>query len=650
MNFKAVFISLFFASVIFICSFAQEYEIQSPNKKIKVTVSVNDNISYSIIFLDKAIIKDSEINMMVNGKSLGSNAKIQKVNKRSGSDIIKPVVPRKFAEIKDNFNEISLNFKSNYTLKFRLYDDGAAYRWETNMKGPVRINSELINFSFTNDYKIWFPEEKSIYTAQEMDYKYIHLSEISEERFCAPATLVDLGEGKKALISEAEVRDYPGMFLRGNSSFGLQGKFSHYPKKTKQAGDRNVYVVEYEDYLAETIGTRHYPWRVIILTDDDAQLITSEMIYKLSDPLEIENVSWIKPGKVAWDWWNYNNIYGVDFKAGVNTESYKYYIDFASAYNIPYIILDEGWYNLEDILSVSDNIDMPELLKYSKDKNVGIILWATWKALDDQLEKALDQFEEWGIKGIKVDFMQRDDQWMINYYYRVAKEAAKRKLLVDFHGACKPTGMHRAYPNVITIEAVIGLEYNKWANKPSPDHNLLLPFIRMVTGPMDYTPGAMVNGTKENYRSIFNQPMSMGTRCHQLAMYVVYESPLQMLADNPSNYYREKECMEFLKEVPVTWDDTRVLHAKTGEYIALARKKGERWFIGAMTNWDPRKLDLDLSFLSEGEFEINIWQDGINADRYASDYKWIKKTVTNNSSISADLAPGGGWAAIITKK
>ncbi len=649
MNSKFISLILLLINIFSIFSYCQEYIIQSPAENISVLITVSDKVTYSINFEGETIIAPSEINMVINGKTIGADAKVQKVTKRTGSDILRPVVPRKFSEISDHYNEITLNFRTNYALTFRVYDDGLAYRWETNMKNQIKINSELASFCFTNDYRIWSPQEESMFSHQERDYKYLSLSEIDENMFSSTAILIDLGDGKKALISEAELKDYPGLFLKGSSSFGLTGKFAPYPKKTRQTNDRNVMVTEYEEYLAITSGKRNYPWRVIVLTNNDAQLINSEIIYKLSGPLQLTDVSWIKPGKVAWDWWNFNNIYGVDFKAGINTETYKYYIDFASKYNIPYIILDEGWYNLEDILSVTDEIDMDELLRYSKEKNVGIILWTTWKALDDQLDKALDQFEKWGIKGIKVDFMQRDDQWMVNYYYKIAKEAARHKLLVDFHGAYKPTGMHRAYPNVITYEAVKGLENSKWSDQPSPDHNLLTPFIRMVTGPMDYTPGAMLNGTKENFRSIFNQPMSPGTRCHQLAMYVIYESPLQMLADNPSNYYREAECMEFLKEVPVTWEDTKVLHAKTGEYLALARKNAERWYIGAMTNWDSRSLELDMSFLDKGNYEMDIWQDGVNAERYGSDYKKIKLPVSNNSSITIKLASGGGWVAIIRK-
>jgi alpha-glucosidase len=388
----------------------------------------------------------------------------------------------------------------------------------------------------------------------------------------------------------------------------------------------------------------------MIISSKDKQLVESEMIYKLAPPNVLKDTEWIKPGKVAWDWWNALNVYHVDFKSGVNNDTYKYYIDFASEYGLDYIILDEGWYHLNDIMHVVDEIDVQELVDYGKGKNVGVILWVVWKALDDKLTEALDQFEKWGVKGIKIDFMQRDDQWMVNFYEKIARECAARQMLVDYHGAYKPAGLERKYPNVISFEGVKGLENTKWSDQPDPELNVTLPFIRMVAGPMDFTPGAMINATKENFRSIFDAPMAPGTRCHQLAMYVVFESPLQMLSDNPSNYYREPEAMEFLKEVPVTWDETRVLDGKVGDYILIARRSGDTWYVGAMTDWSPRELELNLSFLESGNYSMQIWKDGINADRHASDFAMENLQVSGGSKKKIQMAPGGGWAAIIRKK
>jgi alpha-glucosidase len=371
------------------------------------------------------------------------------------------------------------------------------------------------------------------------------------------------------------------------------------------------------------------------------------MIYRLAKP-STGDFSWVRPGKVAWDWWNDLNLAGVDFRAGVNTATYKFFIDFAAAHGVEYVILDEGWYKLGDLLTLNPDIDMGAILAHAKSKNVGIIPWVIWKTLDDQLEPAMDQFSKWGVAGLKIDFMQRDDQWMVNYYYRIAAEAAKRKLLVDYHGAYKPTGLYRTFPNVLTSEGVLGLEHSKWSKNVTPEHDVTLPFTRMLAGPMDFTPGAMVNGTQKSFQVIYSQPMSQGTRCHQLAMYVVFESPLQMLADTPTNYLRELECLAFLSKVPTVWDDTRVLEAKIAEYILIARQNGTSWYVGAMTDWTPREMTVDLSFLGPGTFEMTSFADGANADRNASDYKTEKRKVTAADKPTVRLAPGGGWAAVLT--
>ena len=632
---------------------AKDYEVKSPDGNLKIKVTVDKDIQYSVYLNDTEIIVPSVISMTLDdGEVYGVKPSVRRVKTKSISEVITPVVPRKYKQIDDVYNETEIEFRGKYSLVLRAYNDGVAYRWVTKKKGEFKVQSEQATFNFSNDYSIWFPEEEKVFSHQERQYVYLKLSEITPERFCSTGTLVDLDNGVKVYISESDLVEYPGMFLKGSSDsdFGLTGKYAGYPLELNVRDDRNVPVSKHADYLAKVEGPRSFPWRVMVVTTDDAQLVETEMIYKLATPLQLDDVSWIKPGMVAWDWWNANNIYGVDFKSGVNNDTYKYYIDFASKYGLDYIILDEGWYNLKDVLSVVDDIDIPELVAYGKEKNVDLILWVTWKALDDKLDEALQQFADWGVKGIKVDFMERDDQWMVNYYHRVAKKAAAKHLLVDYHGAYKPTGMRRAYPNVITREGVKGAENNKWSEEMTPEHNVTLPFTRMVAGPMDYTPGAMVNGTKRNFRVVWDEPMSMGTRCHQLAMYVVYESPLQMLCDNPSNYYAEPDAMKFLSVVPTVWDDTKVLHAKVGKYIAIARQSGDNWYVGAMTNWDARKMDLNFDFLPEGNYEITIWQDGINANRRGSDYKMVTRDIKKGDVLNVELASGGGWAAVITKK
>jgi alpha-glucosidase len=451
-------------------------------------------------------------------------------------------------------------------------------------------------------------------------------------------------------ITESDLQDYPGLYLMAsmNNPYQLLGFFPGYPIKEDQTSDRDIRVVERANFLARTNGRRTFPWRVLVIAEDDGTLVESQMVYKLSQPQPDIDFSWVKPGKVAWDWWNANNIFGVDFKSGINTRTYKYYIDFAASYGIEYIILDEGWYELGNLTAINSNIDMEELMAYAEEKNVGIILWVVWKTLWDHMDVALNQFEQWGVKGIKVDFMQRDDQWMVNCYWKIAEEAAKHHLIVDFHGSYKPAGLHRTWPNVLTREGVRGLEWSKWSDGASPENALTIPFIRMLAGPVDYTPGAMINATKDQFKPVFDKPMSQGTRCHQLAMYMVFESPLQMLADSPSHYYNEPECMEFLKQVPTTWDETVVLEARVSDYLIVARRSGNNWYLGGMTDWNERDFVIDLSFLEDGSYHVEIWKDGLNADRYAQDYDTGKINLTSHDSLPIHMAPGGGFAAILT--
>jgi len=648
-RYRLLVVLLFVISISFGAeSFGREYEVVSPDKNLLLKIDIEQKILYSVGYKSKQLIKPSPISLTLSGnRILGANPQVLEVKRRSVDEQIIPPVRIKSKIIADKFNEISIKFKGGYGLVCRAYDDGAAYRFATDIDGKIEVVSEEATFNFTDNHSIYFPEEESFQTHSERDYKYLKLDTISDQMMCSLPALVDLDNGPKVLITEADLEDYPGMYLRGGANESLYGKFPAFALADKARNDRDVPVTKRADFIAKTSGRRSFPWRVLIVADKDGDLIESEMVYKLAKPLQLDDTSWIKPGKVAWDWWNYNNLYGVDFRAGVNTETYKYYIDFAAKYGLEYIILDEGWYVLGDLTKIVEGMDMEQLFRYAKSKNVGIIPWVIWKTLDDQLEVAMDQFEKWGAKGLKVDFMQRDDQWMVNYYHKIAKETARRHMLVDFHGSYKPTGLRRTYPNVITREGVRGLENCKWGDAANPEYNLTIPFIRMVAGPMDFTPGAMVNAQKRNFQPIFNRPMSLGTRCHQLAMYVVYESPLQMLADSPSNYLKERECMKFLAKVPTVWDETKVLDAKVADYVLVARRNGDEWYVGAMTDWTARELTVDFSFLSPGRHRIIIYQDGINADRFGNDYKKVTAKVKTADKMKIKLAPGGGWAAII---
>jgi len=623
------------------------YTLHSPNQRIEIRVRLADRIRYDVLLHDKLLLSDATLSLKFGATTLGLNPRVKDAKSRSVDQWIDPVVRQKFARLRENYREVRLEMEGNYAIVFRAYDEGVAYRFETALASPQeKIYSEEVSLNFAGDYYVYYPKEDSFFSHNERDFLYLPLKDIAPNSIASLPAVIDTKEGTKVAIAESDVEDYPGLWLRGNSNNSLSGIFPPYPLKEQLTRDRDLKITEAADYIAVINGTRTLPWRILGIAEKDGDLITNQMVYLLAKSSQVQDTSWIKPGKVAWDWYNANNIYGVKFKSGINSQTYKYYIDFASKYGIEYVILDEGWYKLGNLLDVSADMNIEELVAYGKQKHVGIILWVVWKTLDDQFDPALNQFEKWGIKGIKVDFMQRDDQPVINFYHKVCREAAKRKMLVDFHGAIRPATMTRTWPNLVNTEGVRGLEQNKWSKYANPKHNVTIPFTRMFLGPMDYTPGAMLNsGSEKNFAAIFERPMSLGTRGHQLAMYVVYESPLQMLADSPSHYLREPEIMEFLGPVPTVWDETKVLDAKLGEYVLLARRLGREWYVGAMTDWTARDLEIDFSFLSAGSYEIESYEDGVNARRFGNDYVKTKRPVDKGTKLRIKLAEGGGWAA-----
>lgn len=627
---------------------AKEYKLQSPDKKTSILIQTGEDLSFAVRHNQISLLAPTKIALELESITLGKEPKVIQKQTNSVNRNITPEVCEKTNTIVEAYNELKLSFQKNFAVCFRAYNNGVAYRFETNFPQEIIVKSETGDYQFAQNNLVYWPKERSFHSNNQVYYDFTSLGELSSKDLGSLPVLMDTGKGVKMVIGETDLEDYPGMWFNGAEGSALVSTFPAYPNKTEQVGDRDVFVRDRKDYIAKTNGTRTFPWRYIAIAENDGDLITNQLSWLLADPCAIEDPSWIKPGKVAWDWWNANNVYGVDFRAGINTETYKYYIDFAADYGLEYIILDEGWYELGDLMKIVPEMDMEELTTYAKEKGVGLILWVVWKTLDDQLEEALDQFQKWDIKGIKVDFMDKDDQWMVNYFHKIAKESAKREILVDFHGSYKPAGLRRKYPNVLTREGVNGGEQYKWSLRQTPEHNLITPFSRMVAGPMDYTPGAMNNAQKKNYKPIFDRPMSMGTRCHQLAMYVAYESPLQMLCDNPSNYRKEPECMKFLSAVPAVWDETNVLDAKIADYLLLARRKGEEWYLGAMTDWDARTLEFDLSFLPKGKkYKMTIYQDGINADRNAIDYQMKEIIVDNTYQTEFKMAPGGGMAAML---
>lgn len=626
-------------------AFADDYKVQSPDARIAVNVNTGVNTTYTVSKDGKTIITPSPISMTFdNGATIGQNMIVNKVNRTSTNEVLRPVVRQKSETIDDNYNEMVLN-SDNYNLYFRVYNDGVAYRFESLFPDSLKVLSEEATFCFPEDYNTLFPEERTMLSAQQPIFKPMKLSEIKTDQFCSTPMLVKVDDNARIFISEADLNSYPGMFLRKQGKNELGGKFAGYSLEEERTPGRQIFPTKRANYIAKVNGTRTYPWRAMIIADNDANLINNQLIYKLA-PESTGDFSWVRPGKIAWDWYNALILQGVDFKCGINNDTYKYYIDFASKYGIEYVVIDDGWSEEWDVTKTIPEINMEELVAYGKKKNVDLILWVSWAPFRDQIDEAFAKYNEWGIKGIKMDFMNRDDQQMVDFYYEVAQKAADHKMLVDLHGAYKPTGWLRTYPNVLTSEGVAGLENHKWCSLVTPEHNVTLPFTRMVAGPMDYTPGSMLNLHESDHKVWFNLPASIGTRCHQLGMYVVYESPLQMLADSPTHYYREPQCMEFLSAVPVVWDETKVLKAAVGQYVVVARRKGDTWYIGGMTGKKGQTFNIDLDFIN-GSKTLTSWEDGVNVDMNANDFARRTKKVKKGDKISINMYDGGGYAAII---
>ncbi|WP_219921574.1 glycoside hydrolase family 97 protein [Rufibacter sp. XAAS-G3-1] len=649
----------------------QNHVLESPNGKIKVTIDLQNQLRYAVHHEADVVIAPSPISMqLTNGETLGAKPQVKNTKRNSVNKTIQAPVYKR-AEIQDKYNELVLYFKGDYSVIFRAYDDGVAYRFATSRKKDFLVQNEEASFNFPADHTAIVPYvklekktstekkttiEQQFWNSFENVYTYSPLSKLNPKNLAFLPLAVEVTNQKKVVITEADLESYPGMFLiNKNGTPSLSGLFAPFPKRVEQGGHNQLQLLvkERENYIAKAKGTRTFPWRVMVISSEDKELADSDMVYKLATPSRVKDASWVKPGKVAWDWWNAWNIEGVDFKSGINNATYKYYIDFAAANKIEYVILDEGWaVNLKaDLLQVIPEIDLKELVAYGKQKNVGIILWAGYHALDRDMENVAKHYADMGVKGFKVDFMDRDDQQAVDFYYRTAEVGAKYKLLIDFHGSYKPTGMQRTYPNVINFEGVHGLEQMKWSD-PDVDqvtYDVTMPYIRMLAGPVDYTQGAMRNAAKDNYRPVRSEPMSQGTRVRQLAQYVIFESPFNMLADSPSNYLKEEESTAFISTVPVVWDNTVALSGKIGEHLAIARRKGDIWYVGALTNWDAREMELDLSFLGEGKYKAEIFRDGVNADRKASDYKHETIDVPQSKKLKISMAPGGGYVARIYK-
>lgn len=671
MNIFQKCISLFIAVMTVFAAQAKNYEVASPSGDLRAVVSVtNSGTTLSVFAGETEVLAPSPISITIkeNNESRtkvlwGMNSKQPKVRRSFVDEMIPAPVYKRF-QVKDRYNQMVL-ISGKQGVVVRAYDDGIAYRLTYKSNIPYTVYNEQADFTFPADYPMYASYvkrgddgdfESQYINSFENTYEHESITKFKSSRLLFLPVLVELPHGMKVCITEADLDNYPGMYLVGGGDTPvLTSHFAPVPKTTVQGGHNMLqkFVTSREEYIARDANAQ-LPWRVIAVAGNDAELAASDIVFRLGKPLRIADTSWIKPGKVAWDWWNAWNLYGVDFRAGINNETYKYYIDFAAENGIEYVILDEGWAvnKKADLMQVVPEIDLPELVTYADGKNVGLILWAGYWAFHRDMEYVVKHYADMGIKGFKVDFMDRDDQEMVRFINEASELCARYNMLVDFHGMYKPTGAQRTWPNVINYEGVNGLEQLKWSPKgyDQVTYDVQIPFIRQFAGPMDYTQGAMRNAIKKNYNPVNSEPMSQGTRCRQLATYVIFDSPLNMLCDNPSNYKREPECTAFIARIPTVWDETLGLDGKVGEYITMARRSGDEWYVGGLTNWDKRDITVDLSFLGEGFYEIELFKDGINADRAACDYKRVVMPVPEDRQLKVTLFPGGGFAGRIEKR
>ena len=640
---------------------AENYLVKSPDGKIVAELNTNKYLSLQFKYNGSILLQESSIGVTLNdGMDMGKNPKVASHKLSNHKETIHAPFYRQ-QNFETGYQELNLKLKNGFGIILRAYDEGVAYRFYTQRKGKTIILNETAAYQFGKDKKAWLPytttPEKPFAMAFQNVYHETRLDTAKQDLAFLPAT-IDCGKAKVTIL-ESDLEKYPGMWLKANSSEQDQEKgilraaFAPYPKEMAYYPWRHMsHVKSAHDYIAVSSGKRNYPWRIFAITEHDTQMPTNNLVYALAAPNKIGDTSWIKPGKVAWDWWNDWGVYKVDFRAGINTETYKYYIDFAHRHGIEYILLDEGWAKRRrnDLFAIVPGLDVKEIVDYGKTKGVGVILWAGYYPFDKDMERVCKHYSEMGVKGFKVDFINSDDARIVDFHYRAAEMTAKYHLLIDFHGTYKPTGLNRTYPNVINFEGVNGQEQTKWCTIKEynqPLYDVTVPFARMLAGPMDYTQGAMINGTQVTYAPNTVRPMSQGTRTHQLAQYVVFLSPLNMLCDSPTHYDQEEECTRFIVSVPTVWDETIPLKSEIGEYVAVARRKDGKWFVGALTNWTARDLTLDLTPLHIAGRQADAFYDGINADRSAEDYKRRQITIPEDGKLKVHLAPGGGFVMVV---
>jgi len=638
---------------------ADTLSVCSPSGKICVKVWMDKQLSYSILYEKRTILNPSSVDLILdNDRSLSYKNVISSTSVKKISEQIISPVPEKRKMIPDIYTQLSIAFKQPYKVEFKVYNDGVAYRISTRFKDSVYIKNEVAEFSFPGKPSAYFPQVQKradadiFHTSFEEEYPLRRIDSIPDGAIGYSPILVIPAVNPKIAITESDLEDYPGMFLGGTGSAKLKGVFAGYPLEEQAVvGLYSQYkVTKRAPYIARTSGTRSFPWRVLLIAGEDRELPGNDIVYRLATPSRIGDASWVKPGNLTDEWIIDLNLFNVPFRAGLNTAAYKYYIDFAKRFGFDRIMMDAGWSDNNDLFKVIPTISMDTLVAYANEKGVKICMWTLAMTLDRQLEGALNQFNKWGIDFIMTDFIDRDDQKTVNFYHRIAKACAAHKIMIMYHGAFAPKGFNRTWPNAVGREGLLGSEYNMWSSRVSPGHDVILAFTRMLAGGFDYEPGILNNATRKGTRPVSGVVTSPGTRCHQLSMFVVYDSPMQVFAGNPSEGMREPEFMELLGSLPTTWDETIILDAKVGEYIVSARKKGDDWFIGGMGDWSERDLSVAFDFLEEGSYKATICKDGVNADRYAADYVLQKEVPVNKGDvIKIHLAPGGGFLIRLDK-
>jgi alpha-glucosidase len=626
--------------------------ISSPDKHIEVILRTAHNVTYSVEYNKSVIVQPSVIDLeLQTGIKLSADLSISKKAITYVNDMIVSPVPEKRKNIRNEYNELTVQFKKPFTLQFRVYNDGVAYRLITSFKDSSFVKNEIADFNFLPGEKVLMPlldpkqDADRYHTSFEGIYANKFIDSINAETLTYTPVLVTTNAGIKVAITESDLDEYPGMFLSGSSSSSLHASFAPYPLEEKMTAGEfpQLLVAKRADYIAKIKGGRTLPWRVLMIAATDKGLPGNDLVYRLGSASKVNDVSWINPGKGTDEWIIGVNLFNVSFKAGVNTATYLYYIDFAKRFGFDRIMMDAGWSNYQNLFDINPAINMDSIAVYAKQNNIKLSMWTLCSTLDRQLDSALNQFNKWGVDFIMTDFMDRDDQKMVSFYHRIAAACAKHKIMIMYHGAFPPKGFNRTWPNAITREGVLGSEFNIWSDKVTPEHDVTLPFTRMLAGPMDYEPGILDNATKAQFRSIDKRVMTQGTRCHQLAMFVVYDSPIQIFSGNPSQGLREPQFMELLGSIPTVWDETIILEGKAGDYIITARKKDNNWFIGGMTDWTPQQFSLSLNFLDNSAYEATICTDGVNADNYPSDYLLQTKEITNKQPLEIKMAAGGGF-------